>query len=142
MLPRAPRPVLLAPLHVIPSDRALIAFDGSYPASRALHMFALLGLASDRDLQVLTVAGRQSEASVLAQAGVTLLRAHGAKSADAVSIVSASDPAEVIINHAQSTGAGLVVTGSYGHSGLKDLLFGSCTRRLLQSCSSALFVHH
>jgi nucleotide-binding universal stress UspA family protein len=143
LLPRIPRPVLLAPRRDAPGgDRVLVAFDGSPPASRSLHMFALLGLARGKDVHVLGVTAERAGATPLADAAAALLRAHGAKSAQTHAVSSTADPVEVITNHARAIDAGIVVMGAYGHKGLRDMVFGSCTRRMLESCHAALFVHH
>jgi len=54
-----PSHILLVPTGTSKSEAAksiLVAFDGSAAASRALHMFALLGLVQDRAVYVVTIA--------------------------------------------------------------------------------------
>lgn len=72
---------------------------------------------------------------------LALLHSHRAK-ADAYDIRSDGDPADMITEHVKRSGADLVVMGAYGHGGLCDAIFGSCTRRLLAECSAALFLQH
>ena len=141
LLERNPRPLLLAPERPLASDSILVAFDGSLPASRSLHMLALLGLAAGRQVRVLSIAEEAGLAVARAQAAAALLRAHGAV-AEPAAVTSSADPAELIMGQAQASGAGIVAMGAYGHRGLREIFFGSCTRRLLQECGAALFVHH
>lgn len=142
ILRRAARPVLLAPLSESGSDHVLVAFDGSAASSRALHLFALLGLAKGRAIEVVSVGEERSDAELLARAAASLLDAHGAAAVEVTGLEAKAHPAEVILGHARRFDAGMVVMGAYGHRGLKDLVFGSTTVRLLQSCPASLFLHH
>jgi nucleotide-binding universal stress UspA family protein len=136
------RPVLLVPPQLIAGDAILIAFDGSAPAARSLHMLALLGLAVGRRVTVLSIADDQALADERATAAMRLLHAHGVADAAAVGLCSGDEPAGIILRQAQDLGAGIVAMGAFGHNGLRELLFGSCTSSLLRSSPIALFVHH
>jgi len=136
------RPVLLAPPQPGSGDAILVAFDGSAPAARSLHMLALLGLAVGRRVAVLSIADDQAVADGRATAAMRLLHAHGVADVAAIGVRSGDDPAGIILRQAQDLGAGIVAMGAFGHSGLRELLFGSCTSSLLHSSPVALFVHH
>ena len=123
------------------ADRMLVAFDGSAPASRSLHMAALLGLARGARVQVLSVNSDGQAAESAADRAATLLRSHGAN-VDAFGIAAESDPAEIILSHAQTFEADIVVMGAHGHGGLRDMIFGSCTRRVMAECATALLLQH
>lgn len=142
VLRQMPRPTLVLPPAPVVGGRVLVAFDGSLPASRALHMMALLGIATKRPAVILSIAADKSLAAARAATAERLLRAHGALIEDVLAIESDEDPAGIIINHVQSLHIGLVAMGAYGHTGLREMLFGSCTHRLLRSCPSALLVYH
>jgi nucleotide-binding universal stress UspA family protein len=143
LLARNPRPLLLAPSRPFgDAGRMLVAFDGSAPSSRSLHMLALLGLAVGRQALVLTVAEEKAAAEARAAAAAELLRLHGVERVDVAAVASEADPADIIIGQVQAAGAGIVAMGAYGHRGLREMVFGSCTRRLLGHCPAALFVHH
>jgi nucleotide-binding universal stress UspA family protein len=58
------------------------------------------------------------------------LERHGIKVRGEI-VPSAGTPAETIISTAASMGADLVVTGAYGHSRLREWLFGGVTQGLL-----------
>lgn len=142
LLSRAPRPLLLAPSQSVDVHRLLVAFDGSDAASRTLHMLALFGLGTHSRIDVLSIDSDRDRALNLAESAADLLRAHGVESADAIAVRSKSDPAGVILDHVQTARIGIVVMGAYGNGGLREVFFGSCTRRVLESCGCALFVHH
>ena len=135
------RPILAVRGKPASIDKILVAFDGSLPASRSIHMAALLGLTQGAAVQVLAVSPNGRRAEDAAERAATLLRRHGADAAG-FGIASDIDPADTILSHAQTFEAGLVVMGAFGHSGLRDMLFGSCTRRLMTECSTALFLQH
>lgn len=145
-----PRPVILVPASMKgrPGDDlaapVLIAFDGSPAASRTLHMFALLGLAMEREVHVLTVDNSSEDAAIaVATRACALLRRHGATQTHGIGLGDrqAGTPAEAILGTAKALGAGMIAMGAYGHRGIREL-FGSCTRTVLENSSSLLFLHH
>jgi nucleotide-binding universal stress UspA family protein len=137
----SPRAVLAAADTATVAERALFAFDGSAAASRAMHMAALLGLAQSGQAQVLSIDRDRRVAETLAARAADLLRSHG-RNVAAFGIQSEADPADMILSHAMTFGADMVVMGAYGHGGLRDVIFGSCTRRLLNECKATLFLQH
>lgn len=142
ILHRMVQPILLAPLAEPGSDRVLVAFDGSVASSRAIHLFALLGLAQGREVQIVSVAGHRGEAELNARAAATLLKAHGAAKVNVAGVQTTIGPAEEILRQARDLDAAMVVMGAYGHGGIHKLLSGSTTERLLQACPCSLFLHH
>jgi len=136
-----PRPILATADAPTKGARVLVAFDGSAAASRAMHMAALLGLTRDGEVEVLSIDDDARIAEQRAERAAALLRSHDGKVA-AFGIQSGAEPAEMILSHVQTFGADLVVMGAYGHAGLRDMIFGSCTRRLLADCTAALFLQH
>jgi nucleotide-binding universal stress UspA family protein len=136
-----PRPILVAPRAPVTGEAVLVAFDGSLASSRALHMLALTGAAQGRTIHVLSIDDNAETAGARAQQACTLLKRHGAE-VQAIAISSDAAPDDIILSHVQSLRAGLVVMGAYGHRGVRELLLGSCTRRLLTACPTALFVNH
>ena len=145
-----PRPVLLVPDDApgsgqgAPQAPALVAFDGSPASSRAMHMFALLGLAAGCVVHVVTLdqlsSGRAEQTAARACA---LLRRHAAAETHAIGLGDreAGTPAETILGLAKALKAGTIVMGAYGHRGIGEI-FGSCTREVLNACPTALFLYH
>ncbi len=142
-----PRPVLLVPEKPTAIDQfgsstpILVAFDGSPASSRALHMFALLGLAEGRAIHVITVNPASSgEGEMTAARACSLLRFHGAGETHPIGR-DADSPQDAILEAAGALGAGMVVMGAYGTRGIREI-FGSCTRAVLHAAPVPLFLHH
>ncbi|PVE25454.1 universal stress protein UspA [Microvirga sp. KLBC 81] len=145
-----PRPILLLPDdglgkgEISSQTQVLVAFDGSPASSRAVHMFALLGLAAGRVIHVVTLdQSSPSRADETAARACALLRRHGAAETHAIGLGSseAGTPAETILGLAKALNIGMIVMGAYGHRGIQEI-FGSCTREVLNACPTALFLHH
>lgn len=122
----------------------LVAFDGSAAASRTLHMLALLGIAAERDVHILTQNNRsERQAAAEAERACALLRRHGVARVKGVGLgdMEAGTPAESILGTAKVLGAGMIAMGAYGHSGIREI-FGSCTRAVLTEARLPLFLHH
>ncbi len=58
--------------------------------------------------------------------------------------ISASDlaPADALLNEAADNGADLIVIGAYGHSRLREFVFGGVTRSLLQNMTAPVLMSH
>ena len=144
-----PRPILLVPSETSESVVAnggtsiLVAYDGSAAASRALHIFALLGLARDRAVHVMTAAGDADAAMETAGLACELLARHSASQVHAIGLGDreAGTPAETILGLAKSLSVEMIVMGAYGHRGIREI-FGSTTRKILNACPTVLFLHH
>jgi nucleotide-binding universal stress UspA family protein len=145
-----PRPVLLVPDDEFgsgqdaPQAPVLVAFDGSPASSRAVHMFALLGLAAGCVVHVVTLdRSSSSRAEETAARACALLRRHGAAETHAVGLGDheAGTPAETILGLAKALKPGTIVMGAYGTRGIQEI-FGSCTREVLNACPTPLFLHH
>ena len=46
------------------------------------------------------------------------------------------------MRRAAELGARLLVMGAFGHRGFREILFGSCTRRLFKTAPLPLFIYH
>ena len=51
-------------------------------------------------------------------------------------------PADALLNHVASSGADLLVLGAYGHSRLRELVFGGVTRNILQTMTVPVLMSH
>ncbi len=58
--------------------------------------------------------------------------------------ISSTDlaPADALLNEAADNGADLIVIGAYGHSRLREFVFGGVTRTLLQSMTAPVLMSH
>jgi nucleotide-binding universal stress UspA family protein len=135
------RPLLVVPPGP-PVERGgvLVGYDGSIPAMRAIQLFALLGLAGEMPVKVLSVAETRAEAARLAEEAAGYLRAHGTD-AEALPLEGAR-PVDALLTEAAAMPARLLVMGSFETTGLRTLFTGSATRRLLHAAPCPVFVAH
>lgn len=134
-----PRPILVTSERPPGEGAILVAYDGSLPASRAMHMFALLGLGAGRQVEVLTVDRDRDRATALAGRGAKIFATHGIEAAS-IGLGAREHPAELILERAAR--ARMLVMGAFGRRELRDYFFGSCTTRVLEACPAPLFIHH
>jgi nucleotide-binding universal stress UspA family protein len=138
-----------APLLVVPHivrgalslNRVMIAWDGSKTAARAVRAA----------LPFLTLAGRVGVVMIggaLEQPGepgadvATWLARHGIS----VDIQHVPAPetsvADALLNHAADNGYDLMVMGGYGHSRMREFLFGGATRDILATMTVPVIMVH
>lgn len=135
------------PLLVVPPGPArpadgpvVVGYDGSRPAMRALQLFALLGLAEGSAAKVVSVAEDRTEAERLAGEAIAYLRAHAIE-AEALTAEGAR-PSDLLLAEADALHARLLAMGAFGTAGLRSLLLGSTTHRLLHEARCPVFLHH
>jgi nucleotide-binding universal stress UspA family protein len=135
------RPLLVVPPGPpVTAGGVLVGYDGSIPAMRTVQLFALLGLAGERPVTVLSVGDTQAEATRLAEEAAGYLRAHG-MAVQALALVGAR-PVDALMTEAASMPASLLVMGSFENTGLRTLFTGSATKRLLHASPCPVFVAH
>jgi nucleotide-binding universal stress UspA family protein len=127
---RSATPVLLVEPAYRPLATALVLFDGSNPANRALKLAADLGVRTGLRLTVLTVDDDANKAQATqgeASAYLTPLglraeyRVLGGRAAKTAAGLLAKEPVD------------LVIMGMRGHSVLHDLILGSTAEQLMRS---------
>lgn len=131
----AGRPILFASeaLQPMNAENILVAWKDTREARRAV-VDAMPILVGARDVLVATIAeddraaGRESVADV-----ARFLIRHGVKARSEVIDVGKTDAADALAEIAQEIGADLTVFGGYGHSRLREWIFGGVTRSLLQN---------
>jgi len=138
------RPLLVVPPGWTPARSAagpiLAAYDGSIPSMRVLQLFALLGLAEDATVHVVSVGDPDGEAAAVAAHGAAYLARHGIDAK--ASAISGGRAVDALIAEAERLSARLLVAGAYGTTGLRSFFFGSTTKHLLRDAPCPLFVHH
>ncbi len=118
---------------------ALIAWDGSQEAATAMRL-ALPLLRQAESVDLLTVAEKPSDFPAR-EAAIWLSR-HGIN-ATIIERGAAGDDVETVIRAVISERrAAFVVQGAYGHSRLRETLFGGVTRGLLANAPVPLFLAH
>jgi nucleotide-binding universal stress UspA family protein len=141
VLKNTPRPVVLVPRALPAGDAAVVAYDGSLPAARALQALEALGFAASRAVHVVTVSTSHEEAVRHAERAMDFLAHHEVK-ATRHAVVTGIDPAVAISGKARELGAGLIVMGAYGQPLLREFFLGSATRTLLAESQVPLFLYH
>ncbi len=139
---RSPAPVLAVPeaaIGVQVSGPVLLCWDGGQEAARAMRMaIPLLRLAST--VTLLTVAEKDSPFS--ARSAAAFLSRHGI-SVDVLERDGGGASVEQVIRSvAVERGAGLIVQGAYGHSRMRQMLFGGVTRGLLADAPVPILLGH
>jgi nucleotide-binding universal stress UspA family protein len=135
------RPLLVVPpgARFDPAASALVAFDGSPGALRAVQLFALLGLGAC-GATVLSVADDEAKAAALAGTAAGFLQRHDV-AAKPLPVIG-THPVEALLAEAAAMPAAMLVMGAYEHSGLRVLLTGSATKHLLRRAPCAIFAAH
>ena len=142
VLHRASKPVIVVPDAELPSGRvALLAYDGSLAAARALRTFVDSGLAQTRDLHVVTVNDNGGVAWELASLAVETLKGLGLE-AQVHNVVSVLPIADALLELAGQINAGMIVMGAFAHSRLRHLFRGSVTQQLVENTAFPLFLTH
>lgn len=112
----------------------LMAYDGSTHAARALLVAAELAARPGAELTLVTVVpSEDSDTEILAPAEAFLAH-HGVVPRKQVEV--SSKPASVISDLVASGNVDLLIMGAYGHSPIREVLFGSTTERVLSHCSA------
>lgn len=138
------RPVAIVPAGFSPAklDKAIVAWDGSAQAARAVNE-ALPLLAAMTSIEVVCVqTGRQLEDHV---PGIDIelhLRRHGLNAVLTNLPTAGRDPVRTLITHVTNAKPDLVVMGGYSHSWVRELLLGGMTRSMLETTPAVLFLSH
>jgi len=138
------RPVLYVPFgFIIPKRiaRVLIAFNGTREGARAA-FDALPFLVKADSVEVVWVNARDDKEKDAAVAGAALAEAlarHDVK-VTASSLSSHAIPVDETIRQRALENADLLVMGAYGHSRLREMVFGGVTRSILEDMPCMTFM--
>ena len=132
------RPVLLAQAAPTgrPLQRALIAFDGSDTARRAVERVAASPLLRGLECHLLLAGGDAAQQRAFDEVADTLRGGGFAPQLHRVSL-----PADdAIVDHVARLDADLLVMGAYGHSRLREWFLGSTTGQVLRRSTVPLLI--
>jgi len=135
------RPVVVVPKTARATSTALVAYDGSPHATRALQAFATSGLYHAHDVHVLTIHDDTAAGDQVAQRAVDYLRAHEMAVERHVEKPQ-EETGQQILEWVRRTESGLLVMGAHGHSRLRGLLLGSTTHAILDASEITVFLEH
>jgi nucleotide-binding universal stress UspA family protein len=130
------RPVIVVPYtqkHGAKFDRVMVGWDGSRTAARAIGD-AMPLLKGAKMIDVVTVA--TGPAKNTENPGVDIrqhLSRHGLNVEVKNIMAGDIDVTNAILNHAADTSADFMIMGGYGHSRLREYVFGGATRGILMA---------
>lgn len=140
------------PLIVVPNgyqvhpfrEYAVVAWDGSRPAARAL-TDAMQILETKKRLDVVTVSekGDQGEHGLSSDPGIIRhLGRHGIDARHIALTASREGAGSTIIGYCEENDPDVLVMGALGHARLRENLFGSLTRHILRHMSVPVMMAH
>jgi nucleotide-binding universal stress UspA family protein len=142
VLTKADRPVLVAPvapLRHLARDVA-IGWDGSMSAAHALTA-AMPFLCSAETISLLCV-NRGKDGAKIAKEAKDYLSLYGLTCTERHIERSTRPIGEVLVETAENCGADLLVIGGYGHSHLRETIFGGATFNILSLARLPVFLAH
>ncbi|WP_394181275.1 universal stress protein [Yoonia maritima] len=132
----AERPVLMIPKGCNAPDqdgRIIVGWnDGAEALAAARAALPFLTEAAQTDVCIIDPPKHASDRSNPGGAVAQYLMRHGAKTQVDVLAKTEPDIAEMLLRHAREVGAQMIVSGAYGHSRLREAVFGGTTRSLLE----------
>lgn len=141
------RPLLVVPRNAVPTltpKRVMVAWDHRVEASRAAREALALVKSAD-DVRLVLVDPSEGETTHGAEPGADAaawLARHGAKVTIDRIPRGGSGIAGTLSRHAVDCGAELIVMGAYGHSRLRERIFGGVTRSMLESAPVPILLAH
>ena len=120
-------------------DEARIIADHVIDA--ALCGYEYSGLAKILPVVVVSVHPEPGEAASIAERAIDYLRFHEIR-AEAQPIHTRESASRVLLSECRRRKSAIMVMGSYGQSGLRELFLGSVTRDLLHESPVPLFLFH
>ena len=112
----------------------LVAYDGSSHAARALLVAAELGARPGVACTLVTVAPSEEAGRDVMEPAEAFLFHHGITPKRQVAV--SSKPSDVIRGMVASGTVDFLIMGAYGHSPIREVLFGSTTEHVLANCNA------
>ncbi len=131
------RPVLVAGSEFREASdirNVLVAYDGSSHSARALLVAAELAARPGVNCTLVTVTPSEDLGREILGPAEAFLFHHGVVPKKQITV--SSKPSDVICGLVASGGVDLVIMGAYGHSPIREVLFGSTTERILSHCAA------
>jgi nucleotide-binding universal stress UspA family protein len=141
------RPILVVPFageFATVGQRVLVAWNASREAARALHD-ALPLLCSAELVTVLAINPQSSPAELGGVAAADIaahLARHGVRVEATHTVAADITDGAALLSYAADIGVDLIVAGAYGHSRMREMVFGGVTRTLLAEMTAPVFLSH
>lgn len=137
------RPFLIAPQEppATIGSHILIAWNAGHEAASAIRQArGFLPFADKVEVAMIT----DDEASAKAEIALPLayLACHGVEAEGRIIVNKSRNTGEAILNEYESSGADLLVMGAYGHSRVREFIFGGATRQVLHQANFPVFMAH
>ncbi len=136
-----PRPILTVPVVPSASQVVMIAYDGQIRSARALHMYLLLNLGANKQVHIVHVNKDKEEGQEILSLALKLCTSHGIQ-AQSHLLNDHHSTGDVLLEQAGKLQAELIVMGGFGHTIIREALFGSCSKTMLKKSPIPLFIHH
>lgn len=132
---RCGRPILVVPFIGAPptfGETVLIGWNGSREAVRAIHD-ALPLLQGAKMVTLLSVNSQDADEGYVPGADMaTHLARHGVTVTTARTASAGLEVSDVLLDYAADSGSDCIIAGGYGHSPMRETIFGGTTYGLLQ----------
>ena len=141
------RPLLVVPFagdFTVVGQNVLVGWNATAEAARAVNE-ALLILRCARKVTVLSINPRRGiggDGDVPAADIALHLARHGIIAEATHTVATDIAEGDALLSYAADIGADLLVTGMYGHSRMRELVFGGVTRSLLTEMTVPVFMMH
>jgi nucleotide-binding universal stress UspA family protein len=140
----AERPVLMIPKGCTAPDaggHVLMGWnDGAEALAAARAALPLLQQADVADICIIDPPVHAADRSDPGGAMAQYLMRHGTRSEVAVLAKTEPHIGEILLRRAREVGAALIVSGAYGHSRLREAVFGGATRSLLEQADRPILM--
>jgi len=117
--------------------RALIAFNGSLPAARAMQRFAQLAPADNFEVTILTSEEDKTKADYYLNSATAFLTAHGFKN---IKRDRTNDDITEVVEKKYLDWAHIFVVGAHSKKGLFDFMVGSLTKFLIELAKKPVLI--
>lgn len=125
----------------LPMKNVLVAWDGSPTASRAVHAALPLLQMAEKVTVMIVETGRRSAGEPGTDIATYLAR-HGLDVTIDVVPRPQTGVADAILNYVSDKGIDMIAMGGYGHSRMREFLFGGATRDILASMTVPVLMAH
>jgi nucleotide-binding universal stress UspA family protein len=136
-----PRPLIMVPEIPAKTNTIMVAYDGEIQSARALHMFLLLNLGKGKNLHIVNVNEDSKEGEDIISLPLKLCEVHGVPAKGKI-LQPKHSIAETLLEFSKEIKAEMIVLGAFGHTLIRDVFFGSCSKMMLKNSSVPLFIHH
>ena len=133
------KPILIASRKFKSIRKMTLCFDDSPSANKALEFLTIHKFCRGFDIEVIHIGNENPAIKQQLDNATTLLNQTGAQ---AKSSVLEGSPTEAITKYIENEGTDLLVMGSYGHSKIREMIFGSTTTNIIKSVQVPVFMFH